>query len=66
MEALQVGLHARINRLDVFTQSSRRSLAVKLIKVARTTLEVLLGGFSGVKNACECVQCYGWADVGWG
>ena len=29
-------------------QSSRRSLAVKLIKVARTALEVLLGGFSGV------------------
>ena len=48
MEVLRVGLHARINRLDVFTQLSRRSLAVKLIKVARTALEVLLGGISGV------------------
>ena len=35
---------------------SRRSLAVKLIKVARTTLEVLLGGFSGVKNTYECTK----------
>ena len=41
-------LHARTNRLGVFTQSSRRSLAVKLIKVARNALEVLLGGISGV------------------
>jgi hypothetical protein len=29
-------------------QASRRSLAAKLIKVARTPLEVLFGGFSGV------------------
>jgi hypothetical protein len=45
---LRVSLHAQIGRLDVFMQSSRRSLAAKLIKVARTPLKVLLGGFSGV------------------
>jgi hypothetical protein len=40
-------------------QSSRRNLATKLIKVARTPLEVLFGGFSGVKNACKCAKFYG-------
>ena len=49
MEVLQVGLHAQIGRLDVFMQSSRRNLAGKLVKVARTPLKVLFGGFSGVK-----------------
>ena len=37
MEVLRVGLQAQIGRLDVFMQSSRRSLAAKLIKVARTS-----------------------------
>ena len=39
---------------------------MKLIKVARTALEVLFGGFSGVRNACECAKFYGWAEVGRG
>ena len=47
-------------------QSSRRSVPVEVIKVARTALEVLLGGFSGVKNACECAKYNGRAEVGRG
>ena len=47
-------------------QSSRRSLAAKLIKIARTPLEVLLGGFSGVKNPCKCAKFYGCEKIGQG
>ena len=66
MEVFRVGLHEQIGRLDVFMQSIRSSLAGKLVKVARTPLEVLFGGFLGVKNSCKCTKLYGCAKVGQG